>query len=157
MQGKLTYRFEGMTEMVNGAFMDDLGELLSSATGQQRKPACCMKLTTRKNVRIALQECFNYQITHALPSLMLILRQTMIRELRKVGKDKEAWKKAEKYLTKGFLSRERPFWSTGTVACTESGGPEFESRSQLVVIGRLNCCSVRTAYVHLMVANATAT
>ena len=27
---KLIYRFEGMTEMINGAFMDDLGELLSS-------------------------------------------------------------------------------------------------------------------------------
>ena len=27
----------------------------------------------------------------------------------------------------------RPFWSTGTVACTEPGGPEFESRTQLVV------------------------
>ena len=37
MWAKLTYRFEGMTEMINGAFMDDLGELLSSVTGQQRK------------------------------------------------------------------------------------------------------------------------
>ena len=27
----------------------------------------------------------------------------------------------------------RPFWSTVTVACTEPGGPEFESRTQLVV------------------------
>jgi hypothetical protein len=31
--GKLTYRFEGMTGMINGTFMDDLGDLLSSVTG----------------------------------------------------------------------------------------------------------------------------
>ena len=37
MWAKLVYRFEGMTEMINGAFMDDLGELFISVTGQQRK------------------------------------------------------------------------------------------------------------------------
>ena len=37
MCAKLIYRFEGMPEMINGAFMDDLGELLSSVAGQQRK------------------------------------------------------------------------------------------------------------------------
>ena len=37
MWAKLIYRFEGMPEMINGAFMDDLGELLSSVAGQQRK------------------------------------------------------------------------------------------------------------------------
>jgi hypothetical protein len=36
MLGKLTYRFESMTDMINGAFMDDVGELLSSVTEQQR-------------------------------------------------------------------------------------------------------------------------
>jgi hypothetical protein len=30
MWAKLTYRFEGMTEMINGALMDDLGEVPSS-------------------------------------------------------------------------------------------------------------------------------
>ena len=38
-----------------------------------------------------------YQVTHALPSSTL--RQTMIRKLSKVGKDKETWKKAQEYLT----------------------------------------------------------
>ena len=37
MWAKLIYRFEGMTEMIDGAFMDALGDLLSSVTGQQRK------------------------------------------------------------------------------------------------------------------------
>ena len=34
---KLTYRFEGMTDMINGSFMEDLGEILNAVTGPQRK------------------------------------------------------------------------------------------------------------------------
>ena len=37
MWAKMTCRFEGITKMINGAFMDDLGELLSAVTGQQCK------------------------------------------------------------------------------------------------------------------------
>jgi hypothetical protein len=33
MYGRLAYMFEGMTDMINGAFMEDLSELLNSATG----------------------------------------------------------------------------------------------------------------------------
>jgi len=35
--GRLAYKFEGMTDMINGAFMEDLSELLNSATGDQRR------------------------------------------------------------------------------------------------------------------------
>ena len=38
-------------------------------------------------------------IKSLMPFLRSSLRQTMIRKLSKVGKDKEAWKKAEEYLT----------------------------------------------------------
>ena len=51
----------------------------------------------------------------------------------------------------------RPFWSTGTVACTEPGGPEFESRTQLVVT---DCELLRfedCIFAPHKVANATAT
>ena len=37
MWARLIYRFEDMTEMINDAFMDDLGELFSSVTSNQRK------------------------------------------------------------------------------------------------------------------------
>ena len=37
MYGRLAYKFEGMTDMINGAFMEDLSELLNSATGDQRR------------------------------------------------------------------------------------------------------------------------
>jgi hypothetical protein len=38
MYGRLAYKFEGMTDMINGAFMEDLSELLNSATGDQWGP-----------------------------------------------------------------------------------------------------------------------
>ena len=50
MWAKLIYRFEGMTEMINGAFMDDLGELLSSVTGISARR--CTK-STRSSRRCA--------------------------------------------------------------------------------------------------------
>jgi hypothetical protein len=37
MYGRLAFKFEGMTDMINGAFMEDLSELLNSATGDQRR------------------------------------------------------------------------------------------------------------------------
>ena len=37
MYGRLAYKFEGMTDMINGAFMEDLSELLNAATGDQRR------------------------------------------------------------------------------------------------------------------------
>ena len=37
MYGRLAYKFEGMTDMINGVFMEDLSELLNSATGYQRR------------------------------------------------------------------------------------------------------------------------
>jgi hypothetical protein len=36
MYGRLAYKFEGMTDMINCAFMEDLFELFNLATGDQR-------------------------------------------------------------------------------------------------------------------------
>ena len=96
MWAKLIYRFEGMTEMINGAFMDDLGDLLSSITGQQRKTLYEIDQEFEKMLEM-LQKNFT-SVKSLMPFLRSSLRQTMIRKLSKVGKDKEAWKKAEEYL-----------------------------------------------------------
>ena len=37
MWGRLVFKFEGMTDMINGSFMEDLGILLTSVTGDQRQ------------------------------------------------------------------------------------------------------------------------
>ena len=94
---KMIYRFEGMTEMINGAFMDDLGELLSSITGHQRKTLYEIDQEFEKMCEMLVKNFSS--IESLMPFLRSSLRQTMIRRLSKVGKDKEAWKKAEEYLT----------------------------------------------------------
>ena len=97
MWGKLAYRFEGMTDMINGHFMDDLAELLNSATGQRRKTFYEIDAEFEKMCK-SLTDNFS-TLKSLMPFLRASLRQTMIRKLSKVGKDKEAWKKAENFLT----------------------------------------------------------
>jgi hypothetical protein len=99
MWAKLAYKFEGMTEMINGCFMDDLSELLNSATGDQRKRKTFYEIDLEfEKMCDSLLKNFS-TIKSLMPFLRSSLRQTMIRKLSKVGKDKIAWKKAEEYLT----------------------------------------------------------
>ena len=88
MRAKLTYRFEGMTEMINGAFMDDLGGLLSSVTGHRRRILYEIDQDFEKMCDI-LSKTFT-SIKSFMPFLHSSFRQTIIRKLSKVGKDKEA-------------------------------------------------------------------
>ena len=82
-----------MTEMINGTFMDDLVDLLSSVTGQQRKTLYKIDQEFEKMCKFL---CKNFSFIESLmPFLRSRLRQMMIRKLSKVEKDKEAWEKAE--------------------------------------------------------------
>ena len=81
MWAKLTYRFEGMTEMINGAFMDDLGDLLSSITGQQRKTLYESDQEFEEMCEMLLKNFVT--IKSLMPFLRSSLWQTMIRKLIK--------------------------------------------------------------------------
>ena len=94
---KLTYRFEGMTDMINGSFMEDLGEILNAVTGPQRKTLYEADQEFEKMTETLVKNFGT--IKSLMPFLRSSLRQTMIRKLSKVGKDKAAWKKADEYLT----------------------------------------------------------
>ena len=93
MYGRLAYKFEGMTDMINGAFMEDLSELLNSATGDQRRRKSFYEIDTEK-MTASLLKNFN-SMASLMPFLRASLRQTMIRRLATVGKDKDGWKKAD--------------------------------------------------------------
>ena len=94
---KLTYRFEGMTDMINGTFMEDLGDMLNAVTGPQRKTLYQADQEFEKMCETLLNNFGTIKsLMHFLRSS---LRQTMIRKLSKVGKEKDAWKKADEYLT----------------------------------------------------------
>ena len=60
---KMVYKFEGMTDMINGCFIKNLAELLTAATGDQSKrktlyeidlsskrcAICCSRILTIRN------------------------------------------------------------------------------------------------------------
>ena len=99
MYGRLAYKFEGMTDMINGAFMEDLSELLNSATGDQRRRKTFYEIDTEfEKMTASLFKNFN-SMASLMPFLRASLRQTMIRKLASVGKDKDGWKKADEHLT----------------------------------------------------------
>ena len=99
MYGRLAYTFEGMTDMINGAFMEDLSELLNSATGDQRRRKTFYEIDTEfEKMTASLLKNFN-SMASLMPLLRASLRQTMIRKLASVGKDKDGWKKADEHLT----------------------------------------------------------
>jgi hypothetical protein len=69
MYGRLAYKFEGMTDMINGAFMEDLSELLNSATGDQRRRKTFYEIdTSLKNDGVSAQELQQYGLFDALSS-----------------------------------------------------------------------------------------
>jgi hypothetical protein len=72
MYGRLAYKFEGMTDMINGAFMEDLSELLNSATGDQRRCKTFYEIDTEfEKMTASLLKNFN-----SMASLMPFLRAT---------------------------------------------------------------------------------
>jgi len=88
-----------MTDMINGAFMEDLSELLNSATGDQRRRKSFYEIDTEfEKMTASLQKNFT-SMASLMPFLRASLRQRMMRRLATVGKDKDGWKKADEHLT----------------------------------------------------------
>jgi len=81
MYGRLAYKFEGMTDMINGAFMEDLSELLNSATGDQRRRLSFYEIDTEfEKMTASLQKNFT-SMQSLMPFLRASLRQSMMRRL----------------------------------------------------------------------------
>jgi hypothetical protein len=80
--------------------MENPSELLNSATGDQRRPKTFYEIDTEfeKMTGSLLLKNFN-TMASLMPFLRASLRQTMIRKLASVGKDKDDWKKADEHLT----------------------------------------------------------
>jgi hypothetical protein len=90
--------FEDMTDMINGTFMEDLSQLRNSATGDQCRRKTFYEIDTEfEKMTASLLKNFN-GMASLMPFLRASLRQTMIRKLASVGKDKDGLKKAEDHL-----------------------------------------------------------
>ena len=80
--------------MINGAFMEDLSELLNSATGDERRRRTFYEIDTKfeKNDIVPTQELRQHAVVDALSSR----KSTSDND---PGKDKDGWKKADEHLT----------------------------------------------------------
>ena len=59
MYGRLVYKFEDMTDMINCTFMEDLSEPLNSATGDQRRRKSFYEIDTEfEKMMASLQKNF---------------------------------------------------------------------------------------------------
>jgi len=96
----IVYKFEGMTDIINGAFMENLSTLpVNTATGDQRHRKTFYEIDTEfEKMTASLLKNFN-SMSSLMPFLRVSLRQTMIRKLAMVDKDKTGWKKADEHLT----------------------------------------------------------
>ena len=89
-----------MTGMINCTFMEDLSELLNSATEdhQCRRKTFYEIDTEFEKMTASLLKNFN-SMASLMPFLGASLRQTMIRKLAMMGKGKDGWEKADEHLT----------------------------------------------------------
>ena len=77
MYGRLAYKFEGMTDMINSAFMKDLSERLNSATGDQQRRKSFYEIDTEfEKMTASLLKNFN-----SMASLMPFLRASLRRSI----------------------------------------------------------------------------
>ena len=60
---------------------------------------------------------------------VLVVEVVAVVEVRRRTRTRRWWW----WWKRSLKGMERPIWSTGTVPCTEPGGPEFEPRTPLVI------------------------
>jgi hypothetical protein len=85
MYGRLAYKFEGMIDVFNGAFMEDLSELLNSATGDQRHRKTFYEIDTEfEKTTASLLKNFN-SMASLMPFLRASLRQDNDSQARSCG------------------------------------------------------------------------
>ena len=118
MFSKLTYKFEGFVDVLNGTFIKEIADLLESATAPGDKGKSNFEVDhTIEELSENIQKNFT-DVPTFMKSLRASARQTMIRRLAKYSKDKSVWIRG---LHPGLTSKEyRPDvgkYSTGNLPC----------------------------------------
>jgi hypothetical protein len=100
---RLCFRMEGMTELVNGTFIEDLSTLISSCTdGKHRKTF--FEIDKEFESMMTVVKSNFVTVDSFLLSMRASLRQALIRKLAHVkSPDQAAWMKAEDYIA-GLLN-----------------------------------------------------
>ncbi len=95
---RLCFRMEGMTELVNGTFIEDLNTLLSSCTDGKHRKSFFEIDKEFENMTDVVKSNF-VTVDSFLLSMRASLRQDLIRKLAYVkSPDQAAWMKTEDYI-----------------------------------------------------------
>ena len=118
-----------MTELINGRFIEDFGILLGSATGEAKTRKTFYEIDKEFELMTKTIEKNFVKVDSLMVFMLASLRQPLIAKLSKVGKDKEAWGKAEDHLA-GLLNEDQML----TIADTDASIKKFETHIQRVTI-----------------------
>ena len=103
---RLCFKYEDMTELINGRFIEDFGILLGSATGETKTRKSFYEMDKEFELMTKTIEKNFVKVDSLMGFMRASLRQALITKLSKVGKDKEAWGKAEDHLA-GLLNEDQ--------------------------------------------------
>ncbi len=101
---RLCFKYEGMTELINGRFIEDFGILLGSATGEDKTRKSFYEIDKEFELMTKTIEKNFVKVDSLMVFMRASLGQALIAKLSKVGKDRAAWGKAEDHLA-GLLNR----------------------------------------------------
>ena len=87
---RLCFKYEGMTELINGRFIEDFGILLGSATGEAKTRKSFYEIDKEFELMTKTIEKNFVKVDSLMVFMRASLRQALIAKLSKVGKDKEA-------------------------------------------------------------------
>jgi hypothetical protein len=118
-----------MTELINGRFIEDFGILLGSATGEAKTRKSFYEIDKEFELMTKTIEKNFVKVDSLMVFMRASLRQALIAKLSKVGKDKEAWGKAEDHLA-GLLKEDQML----TIENTDAAIKKFESHIQRATI-----------------------
>ena len=98
MFAKLDYKFEGFVDVLNGTFIEEIADLLESATAPGGKGKSIFEVDHAiEELAENIQKNFT-DVPTFMKSLRASARQAMIRRLAKYSKDKAAWIKTEDFI-----------------------------------------------------------
>ena len=83
----LCFKYEGMTEFINGRFIEDFGILLRSATGEAKTRKTFYQIDKEFELMTKTIEKNFVKVDSLMVFMRASLRQALIAKLSKVGKD----------------------------------------------------------------------
>ena len=98
--GQIIHKIQGMTEMIQGTFVQEIADIINNVTRVPPDQRITIYQADELATKYGELLVNHFQDTKTMWDFFRAsLRQYHIRQLSKVGKEKEAWKKADEYLT----------------------------------------------------------